>query len=141
MDSDGIKRGGEVGPELTTVAGTRTPQFIVDSILNPSEEIASGYEQTLIVTTDGLYIDGIPQKEDDTSVVLARREGTDVTEVTIPKIDIAQRKDMTTSMMPSNISEILTIQEFHDIVAYVLTLTGEEKVEDTETEESESETD
>jgi mono/diheme cytochrome c family protein len=37
-------KGGKVGPELTNVAGTRTAQFIIEAILEPSKEIASGYE-------------------------------------------------------------------------------------------------
>lgn len=91
VDSSRTTHGTEVGPELTGVASVRNPQFIINSILNPSAEIASGYEQVLIITKDGQYLDGIPSREDDTSVVLARQEGGRPVEVTISKDQIETR--------------------------------------------------
>ncbi len=111
--------GGEVGPELTSVAGTRTPKFIVESVLDPSKEIASGYESILIVTKDGRYITGILKKEGEQTIEIADEEGT------IQSIGtdiIAQKAPQTTSLMPGNFSEILTMQQFHDVLAYLMTL-------------------
>lgn len=42
----------ELGPDLTYIARTRAPQFIVDSILNPRAYIAPEYEMLTIVTKD-----------------------------------------------------------------------------------------
>ncbi|MEE9611175.1 MAG: c-type cytochrome [Desulfatiglandales bacterium] len=122
VDSSGITRGSKTGPDLTSLAGTRTPQFIIDSIVNPNAEIGSGYEQILIITKDGQYMDGIPIREDDTSIVLSRMQGNEVVEITIAKDQIETRAPQTTSMMPGNYSEILTMQEFHDIMAYLMSL-------------------
>ena len=122
IDSDGITRGSDTGPDLTGLASIRTPQFIIDSILDPNIEIASGYEQVLIITKDGQYLDGIPIREDNTAIVITRQEGDQVVEITIAKDQIETQALLTTSMMPSNYSEILTIQEFHDIMAYLMTL-------------------
>lgn len=63
--------GGEIGPDLTQVAGTRTAQFIVESLLEPDANIAGGYEM---------------------------------------------------SLMPGNLAEMLTVQEFHDLLAFLRTL-------------------
>jgi putative heme-binding domain-containing protein len=122
VDSNGIARGSKTGPELTGLASIRTPQFIIDSILDPNIEIASGYEQVLIITKDGQYLDGIPIREDSESIVITRQEGDQVVEITIAKDQIETQALQTTSMMPGNYSEILTIQEFHDIMAYLMTL-------------------
>ena len=43
--------GSEIGPDMTYVARTRSPQFIVESILNPRAYIAPEYEMITIFTT------------------------------------------------------------------------------------------
>ena len=112
-------RGGKVGPELTQVAGTRDPKFIIESILDPSKEIASGYEPVLIVTKDNRYITGIVKKEDATHVEVMDNQA----EIQkIAKAEIQQRAPQKTSLMPGNFKEILTVEEFHDLLAFVLTL-------------------
>lgn len=113
------EKGGKVGPELTNVAGTRTPKFIVQSILNPSAEIASGFEPMLVITKDGRYISGVLQKEDQASIVLA---DSNAKVITIPKEEVANKAPQKTSIMPGNFAEILTTKELHDILAYVTTL-------------------
>ena len=112
-------RGGTVGPELTGVAGTRDLKFIVESILEPSKVIASGYEPILIVTKEGRYITGILKKEDADTVELVDNQ----TEVhRIPQAQIQQKVLEKTSLMPENFKEILTVEEFHDLLAFLLTL-------------------
>lgn len=112
-------RGGKVGPELSQVAGTRDPKFIIESILDPSKEIASGYEPVLIVTKDNRYITGIVKKEDAAQVEVMDNQA----EIQkIAKAEIQQRAPQKTSLMPGNFKEILTVEEFHDLLAYVLTL-------------------
>ena len=112
-------RGGDVGPELTNLAGTRTPLFIVESILDPSKEIASGYEATLIITKGGRYITGIVKREDDASIEITDQEGK---RLKINKKDIEQRAPQKTSIMPGNFKEVLTIDDFDNILAFLMTL-------------------
>lgn len=112
-------KGGQVGPELTQVAGTRDPRFIVESILEPSRVIASGYEPILVVTKAGRYITGILKRED--AATLEVLDGQAELQ-RVAKADIAQRAPQTTSLMPGNFREILTVEEFHDILAFVLSL-------------------
>jgi putative heme-binding domain-containing protein len=113
------EKGGTVGPELTNVAGTRDPQFIIESILDPSKEIASGYEPILIITKGGRYITGVVKKEDAGAVEVADSQG----ELRrIPKGEIEQRSPQKTSLMPGNFKEILTVEELHHLLAFLLTL-------------------
>ncbi len=111
--------GGDVGPELTSVAGTRTAQFIVESVLQPSIEIASGYESILIQTTAGRILDGVVQRETSDSLWLATAEG-DVMAFAV--VDIARRRTQEISLMPGNLAEVLTVLELHDLLAYLMTL-------------------
>jgi putative heme-binding domain-containing protein len=111
--------GGDVGPELTSVAGTRTAQFIVESVLQPSVEIASGYESILIQTVAGQILDGVVQRETSDSLWLASAEG----EVMVLAVtDIARRRIQEVSLMPGNLAEVLTVTQLHDLLAYLLTL-------------------
>lgn len=111
--------GGKVGPELTSVAGTRDLSYIVQSVLEPSAEIASGYEPYLVVTKDGEFITGVKKAEDDKSVTMADTEGE---ERKVSKSNIEKMVQQKKSIMPDNLRELLTIDEFHDLLAYLDTL-------------------
>lgn len=122
VDSTNRVRGGQVGPELSHLAGTRTSQFIVRSILDPDADIASGFEQVLVIMNTGDQLDGIPLREDAASITVKKRQGNEFVEVSLAKSAIAELVPRTTSMMPGNFSELLTVQQFHDLLAYLLTL-------------------
>jgi putative heme-binding domain-containing protein len=112
-------RGGDVGPELTSIAGTRTAQFIVESILQPSIEIASGYESILVQMNDGRILDGVLRRETTDSLWLGTSEG-DV--VALALGEVARRREQEVSLMPGNFAEILTVDQLHDLLAYLRTL-------------------
>ncbi|MFQ5847026.1 MAG: c-type cytochrome [Candidatus Methylomirabilales bacterium] len=111
--------GGDVGPELTHVAGTRDLTFLIESILDSSKVIASGYEPILVITKNDRYITGILKGEDEGGIQVVDSQGE---VVTIPKEEIKQKVPQTTSLMPENFKEILTVEELHDIVAFLQTL-------------------
>lgn len=112
-------KGGNVGPDLSNVAGTRSKEFIIESILFPNKEMASGYEPTLIVTKDGKFITGIIKEEDAQSVKLMDNQGN---LITVGKESIAKNVPQKTSIMPGNFSDVLTIKEFHSVFAFLQTL-------------------
>ncbi len=111
--------GGTVGPELTNIAGTRTAQFIVEAILRPSQVIAGGYESVLIQTTDGRILNGVIGRETADSVWLVDAEGI---ESVLPVAAIGRRRVEEMSLMPGDLAEVLTMTEFHDLLAYLQTL-------------------
>ena len=113
------EQGGEVGPELTHIAATRPIEYIVESILEPSKVIASGFEPVLIITTDGRYLSGTIKSEDEAAITLA---DSNANLITVAKSEIRRRAPQSISLMPGNFSEILTLEEFTSVLAYVLTL-------------------
>lgn len=113
------KKGEKVGPELTHVAATRTPQFILEAILEPSKEIASGFDSVLLQTKDGRLITGIVKTEDAASITVADSQGQ---LQKVAKAEIAERVPQKTSLMPGNFGEILTVKDFHDLLAFLMTL-------------------
>ena len=122
IDKDGVERGGDVGPVLSHVAGVRTPEFMLRSMLDPSAEIASGYEQTLIITTANQYEDGVKVREDEASITIKRMQANEVIEITVQKDEIRKISNQTLSAMPGNYTDLLTVQQLHDILAYLMTL-------------------
>jgi len=112
-------KGGKVGPEMTNVAGTRDLPYIIESILDPSAQIASGFEPFLIVTKSTEFITGVKKAEDDKSVTMADTEGETRT---ILKSNIEKMVQQKKSIMPDNFRELLTMEEFHDLLAYLDTL-------------------
>ena len=113
------ERGGDVGPELTHLAGTRDAGFILESILAPSKVIASGYDTVLVVTQTGQIVTGVPRGEDSDDLVLVDTQGRPQR---IKKSAITRRAPQTTSLMPDNFGEILTVAELQDLLAFLLTL-------------------
>jgi putative heme-binding domain-containing protein len=88
-------------------------------VLQPSVEIASGYESILIQTAAGQILDGVVQRETSDSLWLASAEG----EVMVLAVtDIARRRIQEVSLMPGNLAEVLTVTQLHDLLAYLLTL-------------------
>lgn len=111
--------GGEIGPELTAVAGTRTLPAIVESLLEPDASIPAGYETVLVETTDGRLLDGMVLREtaDSLWLVTALEE-----EHVVATADIARRRTQETSLMPGDLAERLSVRQFHDLLAYLRTL-------------------
>ena len=54
IDGTGV----DYGPNLTDYGKTQTAEVILQSIINPSADIASGYDGYQIETKDGLKIQG-----------------------------------------------------------------------------------
>lgn len=112
-------KGGKVGPDITNVAATRTVKFIIESILKPSAEIASGFEPILILTTDGKRVSGTKKGETDDSLSVAIETGE---VIKYAKSDIKKWKKMKKSIMPGNFRELLTVDDLHNVVAYLQSL-------------------
>ncbi len=111
-----------VGPDLSSIAATRSVRYIVESILDPEAQIAGGFETTVVTLLDWNEVVGVVTRETDEVLEIADSTG----EVhSIPKAEIDEVVVDPGSPMPANFAELVTIAEFHDLLAYLLTLTGE----------------
>ncbi len=111
--------GEEVGPELTDVAGTQTLEYIFESIMNPSAEIAAGdYEPIQVQLSDGTILSGIIKAEDDATVTIKDKEGVE-TVVNKPDINRERRYPDVPSIMPDNFGELLTVKQVADLIAFL----------------------
>ena len=119
--------GSEVGPDMTYIARTRAPQFIVESILNPRAYIAPEYEMVTILTKDGKEITGRKRyqydhrgREDTETIQILDASGKLWT--TYYKKDLISTSVPQAGVMPENFADILSVKQMHDLLAYLFTL-------------------
>lgn len=122
-------KGGRTGPDLTTVAATRSVESIVDSVRNPGRRLAprpleSGPEcgTVHVVTAEGRKLTGVLLNEDNFSVQIM-----DMAE----QIHLLEKDKLTSfqktreSLMPGYDQKALRDADLQDIVAYLLSLGGD----------------
>jgi putative heme-binding domain-containing protein len=111
--------GGRIGPALDRIASRRAPDFIMESILQPSKEIAPEYEAVAVATKAGQVITGLRVNETNFSIQLHEENGRFHS---LLKRDLEEVKVLKKSLMPENFAEVLTVKELHDLFAYLMTL-------------------
>ncbi len=115
----GHSEGGEAGPNLMGVALRHDAKGLLESLIAPSAEIASGFGLASVKLTDGQEKVGMVLRDSDKSIDLKEGES-------IWKIAHADIEKTTTlpSSMPS-LEAILKPGEMRDVIAWLLTLTKE----------------
>jgi putative heme-binding domain-containing protein len=110
-------RGSRAGPDLSTLAAGINRRRLVESILTPSKEIAPQFVAWSVARTDGTVFTGILlEQAPDGSLVFGDAQG----QLTVVKaVEIAERKPQTTSIMPDNLTQAMTLQDFRDLVAFL----------------------
>jgi cytochrome c oxidase cbb3-type subunit III len=123
-------KGGRLGPELTTVGGSRTREAIIESVRDPSRRLAWGlieatkefpqeYESVTAVTADGKKIKGVTLNEDSFSVqIMDMGEQIHLLE----KNKLLSFQKTRESAMPKYTVDTLSDKELEDIVAYLVSV-------------------
>jgi len=111
--------GGRIGPALDRIASRRASEFIMESILEPSKEIAPEFEAVAVATRDGRVITGLRINETNFSIQLNEENGRFHSFL---KRELEDVKVMKKSLMPENFAELLTVKDLHDLFAYLMSL-------------------
>jgi putative heme-binding domain-containing protein len=111
--------GGRIGPVLDRIASRRAPEYLMESILEPSKDIAPEFETVAVATNEGRVITGLRVNETNFNVQLREESGRFHS---FFKRDLEEVKVLKASLMPENYGELLTVKELHDLFAYLLTL-------------------
>ena len=112
-------RGGRVGPDLSRAVGNMNRVQLIQSILEPSREIAPQFTTWTMETADGKVLSGMLVHENEGKTILGDAEGK-LTE--LKTIDIVTRTPQRTSVMPDKLADRLTVQEFRDVLAFLESL-------------------
>lgn len=108
--------GGLVGPQLDGI-GNRGLERLCEDIIDPNRNVDPAFRSTLLVLKDGDVASGLFRREEGETVILAESTGK---EISIPKNQIAERRQSEISLMPENFGELLTEQQFNDLMAFLL---------------------
>ncbi|MSU20048.1 MAG: c-type cytochrome [Pedosphaera sp.] len=110
---------GKAGPDLFAVGDKFPRRELIQSILEPSSTIAVGYGTTTLETKAGEEHLGIVKQATDAWTELMLADGK---LVRIAARDIKAQRGSTVSLMPEGLHALLSLQEFTDLVEYLVTL-------------------
>ncbi|MEY4004131.1 MAG: hypothetical protein RLZZ221_227 [Verrucomicrobiota bacterium] len=111
--------GSEVGPNLRAIGAQRDPAYLLESMLNPSAQIATGYGLVSVKLKDGTEISGTLARETPAAVTVRLFDGQ---QRIVPLAEIAERS-APVSVMPPMLG-ILQPREIRDVVGYLASLKG-----------------
>lgn len=110
--------GGQVGPDLSGVGVNSPVEYLLDSILLPSQQIKEAYVTLNVLTVDGEIVRGVKVDSDQNRLVL---RDADNREVVIPVDDIEDQSEGP-SLMPEGLHHLMTENELVDLVAFLSAL-------------------
>jgi putative heme-binding domain-containing protein len=84
--------------------------------MDPNREVAPQFYTTLLELADGSTFTGILLRSSSTEVY----RNNFGEEVTFQKKDIADRKELRSSMMPSGLLDTMSDEEVSDLIAFLL---------------------
>ena len=103
---------------LSEIGTATQPQYLVESILEPSKIIKTGFLSERIETRDDREFTGLVQADGDRlTVILSADE-----KVALHLSQVKQRVPSTVSFMPEGLEGAMTESELADLVAYLVTL-------------------
>lgn len=112
--------GGQLGPDLSVIGRVANRERLIDSILDPSKEIAPQFVQHTVETKAGDSYSGIllGQQADGTYTLLMN----DGRGVVVPGTLVKSHETSKVSLMPDELEHGLTVEEFRDLVAFMMSL-------------------
>jgi putative heme-binding domain-containing protein len=108
--------GGKVGPDLTSIGQIRTERDLLEAVLYPSASFVRSFEPVIVTTKDGEEYSGVVT--DETADELVLTVGAD-SRVRVSKVDLAELRPGTVSVMPTGLDEQLSKQELADLLAFL----------------------
>jgi putative heme-binding domain-containing protein len=114
--------GGTVGPDLSGAGAKYSRRDLAEAVVFPSKTVREGYQQVVVRTRGGQSYAGPVKAETADALTLQEADGTIRS---IPKADVAARKDTGLSPMPEGLCSGLSEQQFADLVSYLESLKTE----------------
>lgn len=115
-------RGGAIGPDLSATSRSLDRPRLVDSILQPSKEMAPRFVPWSIATTDGNVRVGVLLEES----ALGTKTYADAKGETfvVPDAQVEDRRPQRVSIMPADLAGTMTLEEFRDLLAFLRAAPG-----------------
>lgn len=116
-------QGAVVGPQLDG-AGNRGVDRLLEDILDPNRNVDHAFRYSNVSLKDEQVISGLFRREEGQLLIFADATGK---EISVPKSEVAERRESENSLMPDNFDEILSEQDLNDLVAFLLTKGSQKK--------------
>lgn len=110
--------GGAIGPNLVSLGGSSTPEYILQSLIDPNAKLKEGFQTLAVLTDDGRVISGLQRARTDTELRLVMADGTEQTLAT----DSIESINPGRSIMPAGLVDTLTEQELVDLTRFLMEL-------------------
>jgi putative heme-binding domain-containing protein len=114
-------QGERVGPELTGIGARFGRAYLIESILEPSRTVVPGFATLRVELKDGRVVTGVKAAETDSTLILVDQG---VKKHELKKAEVIEQGALAVSAMPDGLENRLTEQEFVDLIAYLVSLTG-----------------
>ena len=117
--------GGYLGPELTQITkefskrGGEPRLKLLESILQPSTNIADRYRVVILGTDDGKQVSGIVMKNNTRGFELANDPQRPEATIFVPRDSVESIEQTEISLMPSGLLSTFTLDDIMDLVAYL----------------------
>ncbi len=109
--------GGDIGPDLTTVASRFNANRILEKIIDPNLVVADQYLASEVRLNNGQTLMGLPIESGDMVTVHPRDPQADA--VTVPRSQVVSIQRTTVSTMPPGLINVLSDEELRDFMAYL----------------------
>lgn len=107
--------GTTVGPDISDTR-TKTPEMLLQDILNPNAAIDANYVNYVVTTKNGKEITGILAAETASSITLRRAENqTDL----VLRQDIEEIRSTGASLMPEGLEKTITLEQMADLISFL----------------------
>lgn len=110
----------QLGPKLTAKRDQATEEFLLQSILKPSESILKGFQSVTVITDEGAVMSGylVDKTEEKITLSIVAQKGK---RVDIPVDSIDEMVESKISTMPAGLAKSLKSRgEFLDLARFVL---------------------
>ena len=112
-------RGVDLGPDLSTISDQDgiDRSWLLEHTVDPNAEVAPYFRPQTITMRDGKSYMGLVlgiEGERQTYV------GPDGKKISVPKLDIRKREELSISLMPPGLLHAMTASEIRDLLAYLL---------------------
>lgn len=109
-------QGGALGPDLSTIGGTRSYEYLREAIVRPADRIAAGFQKISVKTKDGRTIEGVVKNYSNYDLQMMDRTGRLYIFRTpqLASVNIA-----VATWMPQDYAKRISRQEMTDLLAFL----------------------
>lgn len=107
--------GAVVGPQLDGAA-TRSVQRLLEDVVTPDRNVDRAFRTTSFLLDDGRVVVGLITHETDKAITAVEPNGK---AIQIDPASVEIRREAGRSLMPSNMDEVLSADEFGDLIRFI----------------------